>query len=150
MSLIKKMNLNFIIYGAIIALVIIVVWVIHAYNYRTSMERLCRLAVIKYMPNVAEDIQSKYVILCDEKLSKYDSGKQKLHAVFTFDPDALNQDLKKLPNVSYTYDIVTTGSKCEFDAIGCAETNASDCIKPNAKQKIVKASTCININSLTN
>ena len=138
------MKLNFIINGAIIAIIIILVWVVHAYNYRTSKERLCTLALSRYMQIVPAETKEKFVILCDQNLSRYMENIKRFYAVFTFTPDDRNKDVAK-ENVYVTYDVVSGSSDCELAVSACGEVNRSDCSKPDAKQVIVRAPTCINI-----
>jgi hypothetical protein len=140
------MNLNFIIYGAIIAAIIVLVWIIYAYNYRTSVSRLCRLAAGKYISVVPNDIKEKYVILCDEKLSKYDSANSKFIAIFTFTPDHRYPGAPQRGNTTVIFDVITKSDPCELSLTACGEVNQDNCSKPDAKQIIVRAANCININ----
>ena len=142
----SSLDLWFIVNGILLAAVIILIWLIYAYYYKTSVTRLSKLAGKKYLPTVPADIQSKYVILCDAELSKYDSASHKFTAVITMTPDMNHPDAPKKPHVTKIYDVINVANPCENNQLACGESNPDDCLKPSAKTIVVSAARCININ----
>lgn len=115
------------LYGFIIAVVVIVIWIYYAYNYRTSLTRLSRMAGQRYMMLVSPETQAQYVVQCDPSLSAYDTVNQIFTAVIKFTPDIDHPTAPKIQNVSKKYSIV-------FDAVNC---NPSD---------LAQYISCLNVN----
>jgi hypothetical protein len=139
------MNFYFLLYGLIIAIVILAAWCIYAYQYRSSVTRLCILASQKYIETLPFEISQKYLILCDENQSYYNSDTKKFTAVFTISPDSNNLNMPKLPDVVKEYTVINSDEDCNFNKIVCMEEKPDDCLNRDRKQKIISTATCINI-----
>lgn len=135
----------FIPYGILIATIVVVLWLIFAYYYKSSVSRLSKLAAKKYIPTVPADIQSSYVIQCNPTLSSYDSSTGKFTAVITFKPDLNHPDAPPRNNVTKIYDIISDPNPCENNVVACAEVNQDKCLSADAKTIVVKSANCINI-----
>lgn len=105
-----------ILYGFIIAIIIIAIWLAYAYYYRTSITRLSRLAGQRYMMITSNNIQSQYIVQCDPNQSTYDSASKTFNATITFTPDIQHPNAPKLPNVTKKYNVA-------FDSTACDPTN---------------------------
>jgi hypothetical protein len=138
--------LLFIIIGVVIFLIILMMWLYFAWGYRISVERLCRLAGQKFTELQSNDIQTKYLIQCNQELSRYDPEQKKFHAVFTFKPDLKNPNAPAKPNATKTYNIIEEYNDCLENITACIEENIEACSKQDARIQIVKESSCININ----
>lgn len=117
---------DFLLYGIIISLIIILIWIGYARWYRTSIERLSKLASKKYQRIASAIENSKYVVQADPDLSSIEPSTGKFKAVITRKPDMNNPDAAFLSNVVMYFDIVY-----------------NDC---SEKVDPVKFMTCINVN----
>ena len=121
-------NFDFLLYGIALALLIIVLWLIYAIYYRTSITRLSILAAKKYQKIAPPNESARYLIQTDETRSHIDESTGKFVAVITKKPDMNNRDAPPLPDVIMRFNIV-------YDDLNCNE-------QKNAAQYM----TCINVN----
>jgi hypothetical protein len=117
---------EFLLYGIIISLIIILIWIGYARWYRTSIERLSHLASKKYQLISSATENAKYIVQADPNLSSIDPTTGKFKAIITRKPDMNNPDAAVLSNVIMFFDIVY-----------------KDC---DEKTDPVKFMTCINVN----
>lgn len=89
--------------GFIIGLVIVLIWVIYAFIYRTSVERLSRLAAKKFMMIAPATTKDQYVIHCNPKLSSLKDDT--FNAVFQFTPDSAHPTAPPLKNITKLYKV---------------------------------------------
>ncbi len=125
-----KNTLYIIIVGIIIAAVVILIWICYAYfYYRTSMDRLIKIATTKFMMIIPKLIINKYVIECVKELSAYDRENEILTAVFRITPDSNNPDAPLIPLMTRRYNIVYDSDSCDPNKfgiyIGCININES-------------------------
>lgn len=120
-------NYEVLIYGFIIAITIILIWLYYAYTYKTSVTRLSRLAGQRYLMIVSSTIQDQYVIQCDDQLSSYNESDQTFTAVIKFTPDYKHPKAPPIKNVVKKYDVVFDDLNCNTDNlaqyIGCLNVN---------------------------
>lgn len=143
------MNINniwFIFNAFIITMFIILLWLIYAYNYKSSVHRMSKLAAKIFTPTLPIEIQSRYVVQCDPNLSSYDSATNMFKAVMTITPDMDNPNAPSQPNIVKLYRVINSPDNCENNIIACGETDQTNCLKPDAKTIVVAPATCININ----
>lgn len=119
-------KINILFYGFIIAFIIIIIWLIYAYYYRTSIIRLSKLAGQKYLMLVSTDIQNNYIVQCDPNLSYIDSnGIFNAFIKFTSDIDHPNAPL--INSVIKKYTISYDSSNCDpnnlIQYIDCINVN---------------------------
>lgn len=116
-----------ILYGFIIAAIIIILWIVYAYYYKTSIIRLSRMAGQRYMMITSTDIQSQYIVQCDPNQSTYDPVSQTFNATITFTPDIKHPNAPKIPNVTKKYNVAFDSSTCDpsnlVQYIGCLNVN---------------------------
>jgi glucan phosphoethanolaminetransferase (alkaline phosphatase superfamily) len=120
-------KLEVLLYGFLIALVIILIWLVYAYYYRTSMTRLAKLAGQKYMIIAPAYVQAQYIIQCDPTTSSFNSTTNSFNAVIKFTPDIDHPNAPPLPNVIKNYTITYDSSTCDpsklVEYINCIDVN---------------------------
>jgi hypothetical protein len=120
-------KLEVLLYGFLIALVIILIWLVYAYYYRTSMTRLAKLAGQKYMIIAPAYVQEQYIIQCDPIASSFNSTTNSFNAVIKFTPDIDHPNAPPLPNVTKNYTITYDSSTCDpeklVEYINCIDVN---------------------------
>jgi hypothetical protein len=142
----KLADLWFVVNALIVTAVIILIWLIYAYTYKTSVTRLAKLAAKKYVPTAPQEIQDQYVIQCDKNLSSYNSSSGMFTAVMTFTPDMDHPSASPKSNITKIYKVISEPNSCENNVVVCAEPNQDNCLKPDYKTAVVTAASCININ----
>lgn len=120
-------KLEVLLYGFLIALIIVLIWLVYAYYYRTSMSRLSKLAGQKYMMIAPADVQAQYIIQCDPTTSSFNSAINSFNAVIKFTPDIDHPNAPHLPNVTKNYTITYDSSSCNptnlVQYINCIDVN---------------------------
>ncbi len=115
------------LYGFIIALIVILIWLYYAYAYKTSMTRLSKLAGQRYMMLVSPEIQAQYIVQCDEKLSSYNKQDQTFNAVIKFTPDINHPKAQPIANVTKKYNVTFDNTSCDpnnlVQYISCINVN---------------------------
>jgi len=112
-----------ILYGFIIAAIIIIIWLSYAYYYKTSVARLSKLAGQRYMMITSASIQSQYIVQCDPNQSSYDPTSQTFNATITFTPDISHPNAPKLPNVTKKYNVGSCDPNNLIQYIECLDVN---------------------------
>lgn len=142
-----KTNFEPVIDGLILGLILILLWWIYAYYYKTSITRLCKLASKKYMETLPFEINDQYLVTCDPALSKYNSSDKIFTAVITMVPDMNHPEARPRNNVTKMYRVIANDDDdCLTNTIVCAERNKEKCFDDSAKKIVVQEATCININ----
>jgi hypothetical protein len=103
---------DFLLYGLLISLILILIWIGYAFWYRTSIERLSKLASQKYLKISSDDENARYVAQADPVLSNYDSKANKFRAVIVRKPDMNHPNAPPLSNVVMTFDIAYSDEEC--------------------------------------
>jgi len=104
---------DILLYGFIIAIFIVMIWLYYAYTYRTSIERLSKLAAQKYMMIATPNQRDQYVIQCDRINSYYNDDTKIFTAVITFTPDLQHPSAPKLPNKTMLYKVTDKINECD-------------------------------------